>query len=129
MPNIDDEEQQNYDKYTDSSDNEMMLASRFLEKNSCEIGADDCPFNAECIPLGLKTRNGICKCIMGTEENAQGACVPQRPFSKGPTLPIESVEKSSNLGSDTKSDELNTDKPLPTQNLTVSISSKEVCSY
>lgn len=28
LPNMDDEEQRNFDKYSDSTDNEMMLASR-----------------------------------------------------------------------------------------------------
>ncbi|XP_045774500.1 dyslexia-associated protein KIAA0319 [Maniola jurtina] len=129
LPNMEEEEQQNFDKYTDSNDNEMMLASRFLEKISCEVGADDCPYNAECIPLGLKTRNGICKCILGTVENTQGTCIPpHRPFSghKGPTEPIESMKKSEALISDMKSDDLKMDKPTPHQNLTVSILSKQV---
>ncbi|XP_045451148.1 dyslexia-associated protein KIAA0319 [Melitaea cinxia] len=125
LPNMEEDEPQNFDKYTDNNDNELMLASRFLEKNSCEVGADDCPFNSECIPLGLKMRSGICKCVMGTEENAQGACIPQRPFSKGPTIPIESIKKSENLMSEMRSD-LKSDKPVARQNLTVSISSKEV---
>lgn len=123
LPNMEEDEPQNFDKYADNNDNEMMM--RFLEKNSCEVGADDCPFNSECIPLGLKMRSGICKCVMGTEENAQGACIPQRPFSKGPTIPIESIKKSENLMSEMGSD-LKSDKPVARQNLTVSISSKEV---
>ncbi|XP_050347693.1 dyslexia-associated protein KIAA0319 isoform X2 [Nymphalis io] len=126
LPNIEEDERQNFEKYTDSNDNEMMLASRFLEKNSCEVGADDCPYNSECIPLGLKMQNGICKCIMGTEENAQGACVPRRPFSKGPTIPIGSIKKSDNLISEMRTEDLKSDKPITKQNLTVSISSKEV---
>ncbi|CAG9564693.1 unnamed protein product [Danaus chrysippus] len=125
LPSMDDEEQQNFDKYTDSNDNEMMLASRFLEKVSCEVGADDCPFNAECIPLGHKMRNGLCKCIMGTEENAEGACVARRPFSKGPTIPLESTKKIENLDPEIKSSNLKSDLSSH-QNLTVSISSKEV---
>ncbi|XP_047535299.1 dyslexia-associated protein KIAA0319 isoform X1 [Vanessa atalanta] len=126
LPNIEEDDRQNFEKYTDSNDNEMMLASRFLEKNSCEVGADDCPYNSECIPIGLKMQNGICKCVMGTEENAQGACVPHRPFSKGPTIPIESIKKSDNLISEMRTEDLKADKPVTRQNLTVSISSKEV---
>lgn len=60
-------------------------------------------------------------------ENAQGMCVPpHRPFSKGPTAPIEALKKSEGLMTDLKSDDLKTDKPASHQNLTVSILSKEV---
>ncbi|XP_072944852.1 dyslexia-associated protein KIAA0319 [Epargyreus clarus] len=127
LPNIEDDEPQGYEKYSDSTDNDMMLAaSRFLEKVPCEIGADDCPYNAECIPLDMKHRNGICKCNLGYEENSQGGCVQMmRPFSKGPTVPMESMKKGQDLISESKADSL-IDKTSPKQNLTVSILSKEV---
>ncbi|CAK1555617.1 unnamed protein product [Leptosia nina] len=121
LPTIDDDESQGYEKY-DNSDNEMMLASKFLEKVACEVGTNDCPFNAECIPLGHNMHNGICKCILGTEMNEQGACVPiRRPYSKGPTDAIEPVKKTE--VTETKTDEKGN---KPVQNLTVSILSQTV---
>ncbi|XP_041982095.1 dyslexia-associated protein KIAA0319 [Aricia agestis] len=123
LPSLEDDEQQAFDKY-ESSD-EMMLASRFLNKISCDMGADDCPYNSECVPLGHKM-HGICKCILGMEENSQGACVPmRRPYSKGPTMPIESIKKSDSL-IDAKMDESKLDTNMPKLNLTVSIESKQV---
>lgn len=120
VPNIDDDEQ-NFVKFSDTTDNEMMLASRFLEKISCEVGSDDCPYNAECVPLGHNMRNGICKCMLGMEENAQGDCVPiHRSFSKDS---VDSVKKGDSLV-ESKSDL--PDKSAPRQKLTVSILSKEV---
>ncbi|CAG4952006.1 unnamed protein product [Colias eurytheme] len=119
LPTIDEDESQ-YEKYTNSNDNEMMLASRFLEKVACEVGASDCPYNAECIPLGHNMHNGICKCILGTEMNAQGSCVPiRRSYSKGPIDSIEPIKKPEDILSQTKENK-------PVQNLTVSILSKEV---
>ncbi|XP_073962092.1 dyslexia-associated protein KIAA0319 isoform X2 [Choristoneura fumiferana] len=123
---VDEDDARQFDKYRDSSDNELLLdRTSFFEKVPCEVGAaDDCPFNSECIPLGLKTRNGICKCVPGTEENRQGACVQMlRPFSKGPTIPMDSKKSGeiSDLKIDSKSEGVKT-----IQNLTVSILSKEV---
>lgn len=124
------EDERNFDKYRDNNDSDMILDSTsFLEKMPCEVGANDCPFNAECIPLGLKLRNGICKCIPGTEENAQGACIQTiRPFSKGPTIPIDSIKKSDDLISDPKTDDTKTEtsSPKTIKNLTVSVSDKKV---
>ncbi|XP_075980361.1 dyslexia-associated protein KIAA0319 isoform X2 [Anticarsia gemmatalis] len=110
------------------TDNDMIMdASSFLEKIPCEVGADDCPMNADCIPLGLKTRNGICKCVPGTEENSQGSCVQTiRPFSKGPTIPVDAIKKMDD--SDIKGDSLKTEtsSQKSVQTLTVSILSKQV---
>lgn len=122
VPNINDDEQ-NFVKFTDTTDNEMMLASRFLEKISCEVGSDECPYNAECVPLGHNMRNGICKCMLGMEENAQGSCVPiHRSFSKDS---VDSIKKGDSL-IESKSDILLPDKSAPRQKLTVSILSKQV---
>lgn len=105
-----------------------MDATSFLDKMPCEVGAnDDCPFNSECIPLGLKTRNGICKCVPGTEEDSQGACVQTiHPFSKGPTIYMS--KKDDEMISDSRNEELKPESTSPKtiQNLTVSIVSKEV---
>lgn len=116
----------------DSNENDMIMdATGFLEKISCEVGTrDDCPFNAECIPLRMKLRNGFCKCVPGTEENAQGACVQIiRPFAKGPTIPMDALKKTDDM--DPKTDNLKTEtsSPRSSQNLTVSILSKEVCKH
>ncbi|KAJ0174628.1 hypothetical protein K1T71_009736 [Dendrolimus kikuchii] len=127
LPTIGDEETQNFDKFRDTSDSDMIMDStNFLEKISCEVGAGDCPFNSECIPLGLKMRNGICKCVPGTEENSEGACVPTRAFSKGPTIPVDAMKK--NDDSDVKTDSLKTESTTQktVQTLTVSILSKQV---
>lgn len=98
-----------------------MLASKFLEKVACEVETNDCPFNAECIPLGHNMHNGICKCILGTGMNEQGACVPiRRPYSKGPTDLNDSIKKTD---IETKID-IKENKPV--QNLTVSILSQTV---
>lgn len=123
---VEEDDARQFDKYRDSSDSELLLdRTSFFEKVPCEVGAaDDCPFNSECIPLGLKTRNGICKCVPGTEENRQGACVQLlRPFSKGPTIPMDSKKNGemSDLKADSKAEVVKT-----IQNLTVSILSKEV---
>ncbi|CAH4029959.1 unnamed protein product [Pieris brassicae] len=119
LPNIDDEDS-GYEKY-DNSDNDMMLASKFLEQVVCVMGTNNCPFNAECIPLGHNMHKGICKCILGTEMNEQGACVPiRRPYSKGPTDLNDSIKKED---METKSD-IKENKPV--QNLTVSILSQTV---
>lgn len=132
LPTIE-EDERNFDKYRDNNESDMILDStNFLEKVPCEVGASDCPFNAECIPLGLKLRNGICKCIPGTEENSQGACVQtMRPFSKGPTIPIDSIKKSEDLISGPKSDDSKTDNSITKtiQNLTVSVSDKKVSTF
>lgn len=123
LPNMDDEDTRGFVKYRDNGDTDMIMdATGYLEKISCDVGAGDCPFNAECVPLGLKTSNGFCKCIPGTEENSQGACVKSlRPFSKGPTLPMDSSKKSE--GTDTK---MESTTPRTVQTLTVSIVSKTV---
>ncbi|XP_028168662.1 dyslexia-associated protein KIAA0319 [Ostrinia furnacalis] len=124
------EDERNFDKYRDNNDSEMIMdATSYLEKVPCEVGASDCPFNAECIPLGLKLRNGICKCIPGTEENSQGSCVQTiRPFAKGPTIPMDSIKKNDELIPDPKNDDLKTESSTPKaiQNLTVSVSDKTV---
>jgi hypothetical protein len=129
LPSIDEEESRTFDKYRDNNDNDMIMEStNYLEKVPCEVGANDCPFNSECIPLGHKLSNGICKCIPGTEENAQGTCIPtMRPFSKGPTIPIDSIKKNDDL-SDVKNDvgKPETSSPKSIQNLTVSVSNKTV---
>lgn len=106
-----------------------MDSTNFLEKITCEVGVGDCPFNSECVPLGIKLRNGICKCIPGTEENAQGACIQiNRPFSKGPTIPIDAIKKDD---SEVKSDALKIESSSvkTVQTLTVSILSKQVTIY
>lgn len=113
------------------SDSDMIMdAATFLDKVQCEVGApDDCPFNSECIPLGIKMRRGICKCVPGTEENAQGTCVQiHRPFSKGPTIPLDGLTRGEDLLTNPKSDdlELETSSVRSIQNLTVSVLSKEV---
>ncbi|XP_047521550.1 dyslexia-associated protein KIAA0319-like protein isoform X2 [Pieris napi] len=119
LPTIDDEDS-GYEKY-DNSDNDMMLASKFLEHVVCVMGTNNCPFNAECIPLGHNMHKGICKCVLGTEMNEQGACVPlRRPYSKGPTDLNDSIKKED---METKSD-IKENKPV--QNLTVSILSQTV---
>lgn len=126
LPNIDEEDSSNtYDKFRENDNDMVMDATSFLDKVPCEVGvADECPFNAECIPLGLKTRNGICKCVLGTEENSQGSCVQSRPFSKGPTI---DTGKRDDEVSDTKSSDVkNEPSPKTIQNLTVSIKSKTV---
>ncbi|XP_049875638.1 dyslexia-associated protein KIAA0319-like [Pectinophora gossypiella] len=127
LPNIEVDETRNFDR--DSADNDLIMdASSFLEKVPCEVGAaDDCPFNSECVPLGLKLRNGICKCLPGTEENAQGACIQtMRPFSKGPTIPMDAMKKDDLM--DAKADDIKPEiaSPKSVQNLTVSIISKQV---
>lgn len=106
----------------------IMDSTSFIEKISCEVGAVEiqCPFNSECIPLGLKLRHGICKCVPGTEENALGSCVQTlRPFSKGPTIPIDAIKKDD---SEVKGDSLKieTTSEKSVQTLTVSIVSKQV---
>ena len=126
LPTMDDDEARSFDKYRDNNDSDMIMdATNFLEKIPCEVGVGDCPFNSECIPLGLKLRNGICKCVPGTEENAQGACVQTlRPFSKGPT--VDAMKK--NDDPEAKSDALKTEtsSQKSVQTLTVSILSKQV---
>ncbi|KAF9805268.1 hypothetical protein SFRURICE_014019 [Spodoptera frugiperda] len=128
LPTMDEDEPRNFDKYRDNNDNDMIMdTNSFLEKIPCEVDAGDCPFNSECIPLGLKLRNGICKCVPGTEENAQGSCVQIiRPFSKGPTIPVDSMKKNDDV--DPKSDILKTEttSQKSIQTLTVSILSKQV---
>ncbi|KAG6443289.1 dyslexia-associated protein KIAA0319 [Manduca sexta] len=127
LPTMDDEDARSYDKYRTNTDNDMIMdASSFLEKISCEVGVDECPFNAECIPLGLKMRHGICKCVPGTEENAQGSCVQtMRPFSKEQTLPLSSLKKSDEPDPKTDFKPENT-SPKNIQTLMVSILSKKV---
>ncbi|VVD01179.1 unnamed protein product [Leptidea sinapis] len=123
LPNI--EETPGFDKYSDNNNNEMMLASRFLEKVACEVGADDCPYNSECIPLGLKMHSGICKCTPGMEMNNQGSCVPiRRVFSKGPRDESESSKTNEEVIGDMTNEDVK--EPKPVQKLTVSISSKTV---
>ncbi|GBP16730.1 Dyslexia-associated protein KIAA0319-like protein [Eumeta japonica] len=129
LPNIDEEDPRNFGKYRDNNDSDMVMdATNFLEKVPCEVGAaEDCPFNAECIPLGLKTNNGICKCVPGTEENSQGVCVQTlRSYPKG--NPIDSIKKTDNSVLADKSEDLKIDSapPKSIQTLTVSIVSKEV---
>lgn len=114
----------------DSSENDMVMdATNYLGKIACDVGtAEDCPFNSECIPIGLKLRNGICKCVPGTEENAQGACVQTlRPFAKGPIMQMDSLKKNDAIG-DIANDDLKIESSTTksVQNLTVSIISKEV---
>ncbi|CAK1586989.1 unnamed protein product [Parnassius mnemosyne] len=130
LPNLEAEDSQAFNKFRDSSDDMIMDASNFLEKVPCVVGEpDDCPFNSECVSLGLKLRNGICKCVPGTEENAQGACVQTlRPYSKGPTIPMDAIKKSDDLVAESKVESFNmkSQTPAPRQNLTVSILSKQV---
>ncbi|PZC78905.1 hypothetical protein B5X24_HaOG217099 [Helicoverpa armigera] len=127
LPTMDDDEARTFDKYRDNNDSDMIMdATNFLEKIPCELGAGDCPFNSECIPVGHKMRGGICKCVPGTEENAQGACVQtMRPFSKGPTIPVDAMKKTDD---ELKNDVLKTEtsSPKSVQTLTVSILSKQV---
>ncbi|KAG7312210.1 hypothetical protein JYU34_001679 [Plutella xylostella] len=127
LPNIEDEDNSRpYSKYRDNNVGEMILdASSFLDKDPCEVGvAEDCPFNAECIPLSIKTRNGICKCIPGTSENEQGMCVQNsRPYSKGPTDLETMMKKTEDLSAEPK---MESSSPSSIQKLTVSIVSKEV---
>lgn len=129
LPNLEEEEVGNLDR--DSPENDMVMdATSYLGKIACEVGAaDDCPFNSECIPIGLKLRNGICKCVPGTEEDAQGACVQTlRPFAKGPTIEMGSLKKSAETIGDSRNNDLkiDTSSPKSVQNLTVSIASKQV---
>lgn len=127
LPTIGDEETQNFGKFRENSDSDMIMDStNFLEKISCEVGAGDCPFNSECIPLGLKMRNGICKCVPGTEENSEGTCVPIRPFSKGPTIPIDAMKKNENSEAKVESGKTESTTQKTVQTLTVSILSKQV---
>lgn len=127
------EDDRNFEKYRDNNDSDMIMdATSYLEKVPCEVGANDCPFNSECIPLGRKLQNGICKCVPGTEENSQGACVQSiRPYAKGPTIPLDSIKKSGELIPDTKSDDDKTESSTPKtiQKLTVSVSDKKVSNY
>ncbi|XP_026321245.1 dyslexia-associated protein KIAA0319 [Hyposmocoma kahamanoa] len=129
LPNLEEEEVRNLDR--DSPENDMVMdATSFLGKIACEVGAaDDCPFNSECIPIGLKLRNGICKCVPGTEENAQGTCVQTlRPFAKGPTMQMDSLKKSVEMIGDSRNDDLKIESSSPksVQNLTVSVLPKQV---
>ncbi|XP_068617646.1 dyslexia-associated protein KIAA0319 [Battus philenor] len=127
LPNEDEEGTQIFGKFRDSTDNEMIMdASNFLEKVPCVVGeTDDCPLNSECVSLGLKLNNGFCKCIPGTEENSQGLCVKIiRPYSKGPTIPMNEDKKSDLVGS--KTSEIKLEILTPRQNLTVSVLSKQV---
>lgn len=128
---MDEDESSTYDKYRDNTESDMIMdATSFLEKISCEVGANDCPFNAECIPLGLKLHNGICKCVPGTEENAQGACEKTiRPFSKGPTIPMDTLKKSDNSEIKNEDTKIDTTSSKTVQILMVSILSKEVNIY
>ncbi|KAL4708995.1 hypothetical protein ACJJTC_005856 [Scirpophaga incertulas] len=128
LPSMDDEESRAFDKYRENSDNEMIMdASNYIEKVPCEVGVNDCPLNAECIPLGIKLRNGICKCIPGTEENTQGACIQSiRPFSKGPTIPLDGIKKNDELDSNSDETKPEISSPKSIQNLTVSVSNKTV---
>lgn len=127
---MDDDEARNFDKYRDNNDSDMIMdTTNFLEKIPCVVGTGDCPFNSECIPLGLKMRNGICKCVPGTEENAQGSCVQtMRPFSKGPTIPVDSIKKSDETEPKNDATKTETSSPKSIQTLTVSILSKQVIS-
>lgn len=129
LPNLEDEEARNLDR--DSPESDMAMdTTNYLGKIACEVGAaDDCPFNSECIPIGHKLRNGICKCVPGTEENAQGACVQTlRPFAKGPTMQMDSLKKSDAMIGEPRNDDLKIESSSPkiVQNLTVSISPKQV---
>lgn len=129
LPNLEEDEVRNMDR--DSPENDMVMdATNYLGKIACEVGAaDDCPFNSECIPIGLKLRNGICKCVPGTEEDAQGACVQTlRPFAKGPTIQMDSLKKSAEMIGDSRNDDLKIESSSPksVQNLTVSISPQQV---
>ncbi|XP_026726314.1 dyslexia-associated protein KIAA0319 [Trichoplusia ni] len=128
LPTMDDDEARNFEKYRDNNDSDMIMdTTNFLEKIPCVVGTGDCPFNSECIPLGLKLRNGICKCVPGTEENAQGSCVQtMRPFSKGPTIPVDSIKKSDETEPKNDATKTETSSPKSIQTLTVSILSKQV---
>ncbi|KAM3965719.1 dyslexia-associated protein KIAA0319 [Aphomia sociella] len=128
LPNMEDSDGRNFDKFRDASDTDMIMDStNFLENVPCDMGAVDCPFNSECIPLGLKGAHGICKCVPGTEL-VRGTCVSLRPFSKGPRISIDSMKKNDDLVADSKSDDLKTDSltAKTIQNLTVSVSDKKV---
>ncbi|CAG9788737.1 unnamed protein product [Diatraea saccharalis] len=129
LPSIEEDEVRTFDKYRDNNDSDMIMeATNYLDKVPCDVGANDCPFNSECIPLGIKPNNGICKCVLGTEENAQGACIQIiRPYAKGPTIPLDSIKKSDDIP-DIKSDDTKMDisTPKTIQNLTVSVSDKQV---
>ncbi|CAB3253365.1 unnamed protein product [Arctia plantaginis] len=121
-----DDDDRPYDKYRDNTDSDMIMdTSRYLEKIPCEV-SEDCPLNAACVPFSMKMRNGICKCIPGTEENGQGVCEPIRPFSKGPTIQVDPIKKLDEA--DVKSDALKTEttSQKTVQPLTVSILSKKV---
>lgn len=124
LPNLEEEDVRNLDR--DSPESDMVMdATSYLGKIACEVGAaDDCPFNSECIPIGIKLRNGICKCVPGTEEDAQGACVQTlRPFAKGPTIQMDSLKKSGEMIDDSK---IESSSPKSVQNLTVSVLPKQV---
>lgn len=126
LPSINDDDRA-FDKYRENSDSDMIMdASNFLEKIPCELGADDCPLNSACIPLGLKTRNGICECVPGTEENAHGSCVQTRPFSKGPTIPVDAIKKNDDMDGKSDALKIETSSQKSVQMLTVSIISKQV---
>ncbi|CAH2043698.1 unnamed protein product, partial [Iphiclides podalirius] len=129
LPNIEDEGSQGYSKFRENNDSDMLMdASKFIEKVPCVVGeSDDCPYNSECVSLGLKLRNGICKCIPGTEENSQGACVQAiRPYAKGPTIPIDSIKKNEEISDESKIGDNKSETPASRQNLTVSVLSKQV---
>lgn len=113
--------------YRDNSDSSIMMEpNNYLDKITCEVGVDDCPFNSECVPLGLKMRNGICKCIPGMEESPQGACIQSvRPFSKGPTIPIDAIKKD-DASKNNDVLKMDTASAKTVQTLTVSILSKQV---
>ncbi|XP_013199393.2 dyslexia-associated protein KIAA0319 [Amyelois transitella] len=125
LPNMEEGEGRNFDNFRDNNDADLIMeSSNFLEKLSCEVGAGDCPFNAECFPL--KPGHGICKCVPGTELS-EGSCVAIRPFSKGPTIGIDAIKKNEDLISDRKSDDkIDVSTPKTIQNLTVSVSDQKV---
>ncbi|XP_053610675.1 dyslexia-associated protein KIAA0319 [Plodia interpunctella] len=125
LPSIEDGDRGNLDKFRDNTDADLIMeSSNFLEKMPCEVEAGDCPYNAECIPINHG--HGICKCIPGTELS-EGSCVAVRPFSKGPTIGIDTLKKSGDLVSGGKTDDqTDVSTPKTIQNLTVSVSDQKV---
>lgn len=124
LPIDDEATSRSFDKFRDTDNELIMDATGLADKIPCVIDdpANECPYNFECITIGFK-RSGICKCVPGTEENAQGECVPIRPYGKGPTIIMN--KNDDNL--DTKSGELKSDStPHTIQNLTVSVAPKKV---
>lgn len=114
------------DQYADENDLQMD-ESKYYTDITCEIELDrSCPTNEECIPIGPKSRQGLCNCIRKFARDEHGKCVKlyDKLETNHDTLDAEQnvmaiVPVSRIVSSDAVDDTKN-------QNITVSVVSKEV---